>query len=121
MGLFGNKSKAPAVSESEDPVEEYRALIQQVGNIARAKLYDDPDCPKSIDRVVRAEDAVEARRAELQEIEAQMDATDGDVQALAAEVDAERERSARSIEKWKKPVEAQLKRVKETQAKLKTK
>ncbi len=118
MALFGKKEKA---APTEDPVEAYQTLISQIAQIARAKIYDDPDCPRSIDRVVRAEEAVEARHQELADIEAQMDELDAATQDLKAQIEEERERSSRLVERWKKPVEAQLKRVKDAQSKLKTK
>lgn len=118
FGLFGKKN-APA--PAYDPVEAYRQLIMQVAEVARARIYDAAECPRSIDRVVKAEDAVEARRQELAEIEAQLGAIEASTDELRAQVEAQRAPSERLVERWKKPVEAQLKRVKEAQAKLRTK
>ena len=48
--------------------EKYEELIFQLGDLARERLPNKPNCPRSMDRVYKAEDVVVARREELAQL-----------------------------------------------------
>lgn len=56
--------------------ESYNDLIFQLGDLARDVLPGKPNCPRSMERVYRAEEVLEARRDELAALEAEMNDED---------------------------------------------
>jgi chromosome segregation ATPase len=93
--------------------ESYDDLIFQLGDIARDRLAGKPNCPRTMDRVYRAEEALVARREELAELEAQMNQEDVDFQEFVAEQNREKATHQVQIKKWRKAVDAIEGKVKE--------
>lgn len=86
--------------------ESYNDLIFQLGDLARDRLAGKPNCPRTMDRVYRAEEALVARREELADFEQQMNQEDLDFQAFVAEQEKEKAVHAVQIKKWRKAVDA---------------
>ena len=86
--------------------ESYNDLIFQLGDLARDRLAGKPNCPRTMDRVYRAEEALVARREELADLEQQMNQEDLDFQAFVAEQEREKAVHAVQVKKWRKAVDA---------------
>ncbi|MFP2931197.1 hypothetical protein ACLESO_39595 [Pyxidicoccus sp. 3LG] len=86
--------------------ETYNDLIFQLGDLARDRLPGKPNCPRSMDRVYRAEEAVVARRDELAALEQEMNEEDAAYQDFLAQQDQERGGQQAIVKKWKKAVDA---------------
>ncbi|MFP2909957.1 hypothetical protein ACLESD_33945 [Pyxidicoccus sp. 3LFB2] len=86
--------------------ETYNDLIFQLGDLARDRLPGKPNCPRSMDRVYRAEEAVVARRDELAALEQEMNEEDGAWQDFQTEQAQERTGHQAIVKKWKKAVDA---------------
>lgn len=86
--------------------ESYNDLIFQLGDLARDRLPGKPNCPRSMDRVYRAEEAVVARRDELAALEQEMNDEDASYQDFLAQQEDERGGHLDIVKKWKKAVEA---------------
>ena len=86
--------------------ESYNDLIFQLGDLARDRLAGKPNCPRTMDRVYRAEEALVARREELAELEQQMNQEDVDFQEFVAEQEREKATHQVQIKKWRKAVDA---------------
>ena len=80
-------------------------LIFQLGDLARERLANKPDCPRSIDRVSRAEEGLGARKDELAEVEQQMNDEDAAYQEFVANCDQERADMEQLVKKWRKAVD----------------
>ncbi len=93
--------------------ESYNDLIFQLGDLARDRLPGKPNCPRSMDRVYRAEDAVVARRDELAALEQEMNDEDAAYSDFLAEQEEARAQQAVIVKKWKKAVDAIDGKVKE--------
>ena len=98
--------------------ESYNDLIFQLGDLARERLAGKPTAPRSIERVLRAEQLLLTRRDELQEIEAQMNEADAAHQQRIAEAKAARPADEALVKKWRKAVDAIEGRVKGVRKKL---
>ncbi len=98
--------------------ESYNDLIFQLGDLARERLAKKPQAPRSMERVLRAEQLVLARRDELQALEAQMNEEDAAFQDFVSDVKASRVQDEELVKKWKKAVDAIDGRVKATRKKL---
>jgi hypothetical protein len=98
--------------------ESYNDLIFQLGDLARDRLAGKPNCPRSMDRVYRAEEAVVARRAELAALEQQMNDEDAGWQEYLAWQKQEREAQMVIVKKWKKAVDAVESQTKDMRKKL---
>src|SRR5690606_2409060 len=98
--------------------ESYNDLIFQLGDLARDRLPGKPNCPRTMERVYRAEEALVARRDELAALEQQMNDEDAAWQDFQAEQDAERARHEAVVQKWKKIVDAIDSKVRTTRRKL---
>ena len=70
--------------------ESYNDLIFQLGDLARDRLAGKPNCPRTMDRVYRAEAALVARRDELATLEQQMNDEDAAWQDYLAQYEADR-------------------------------
>jgi hypothetical protein len=88
------------------PKESYNDLIFQLGDLARDRLPGKPNCPRSMDRVYRAEEAVVARREELAALEQEMNDEDAAYQDFLAQQAEERTGHQAIVKKWKKAVDA---------------
>jgi hypothetical protein len=86
--------------------ESYNDLIFQLGDLARDRLPGKPNCPRTMDRVYRAEAAVVARRDELAALEQQMNDEDAAWQDQLAQYEADRAVQYEIVKKWKKAVDA---------------
>src|SRR5687768_8536876 len=98
--------------------DAYDDLIFQLGDLARERLVNKPSCPRTMDRVLRAEQTLAARQAELAELEAQMNEEDAAFQELVAQIDAQRPEKEALVKKWKKAVDAIGERVKTVRKKV---
>lgn len=98
--------------------EKYEDLIFQLGDLARETLPNKPTCPRSMDRVYKAEDAVLARREELAELEAQMNDEAAAYDQFMADLEAERAEQQQVVKQFKKAVDAIQGRVKEIRKKI---
>ncbi|MCP3101627.1 hypothetical protein LZ198_22375 [Myxococcus sp. K15C18031901] len=86
--------------------ESYNDLIFQLGDLSRDRLPGKPNCPRSMDRVYRAEEAVVARRDELAGLEQEMNDEDAAYQEFLAEQEKEKGGHQAIVRKWKKAVDA---------------
>lgn len=86
--------------------ESYNDLIFQLGDLARDRLAGKPNCPRTMDRVYRAEAALVARRDELAALEQQMNDEDAAFQDFVAQLEEERATQLEVVKKWKKAVDA---------------
>ncbi len=97
--------------------ETYDDLIFQLGDLARDRLAGKPNCPRTMDRVYRAEAALGARQEELAALEQQMNDEDAAWQDYLGQYDQRRAVQAEIVKKWKKAVDAvegQLKTIRKT-------
>ena len=86
--------------------ESYNDLIFQLGDLARDRLAGKPNCPRTMDRVYRAEEALVARRDELAALEQQINDEDAAWQDYLAGCEEERATQGEVVKKWKKAVDA---------------
>ncbi|MBZ4398215.1 hypothetical protein OWM54_39590 [Myxococcus sp. MISCRS1] len=86
--------------------ESYDDLIFQLGDLSRDRLPGKPTCPRSMDRVYKAEEAVVARREELAAFEQEMNDEDAAYQAFLDEQEQEKAGHQAIVRKWKKAVDA---------------
>lgn len=93
--------------------ETYNDLIFQLGDLARDRLPGKPNCPRTMDRVYRAEETVVARRDELAALEQQMNDEDAGYQDFLAQQEQEKTGLQATVKKWKKAVDAIEGKVKE--------
>ncbi|ATB33005.1 hypothetical protein [Melittangium boletus] len=97
--------------------ESYNDLIFQLGDLARDRLAGKPNCPRTMDRVYRAEQALGARQDELAALEQQMNDEDASWQDYLAQYEERRAVQAEIVKKWKKAVDAvegQIKTIRKT-------
>jgi chromosome segregation ATPase len=85
--------------------ESYNDLIFQLGDLSRDRLPGKPNCPRSMDRVYRAEEALVARRDELAALEQQMNEEDVSLQDFLAQQEAEKAKLESVVKKWQKIVD----------------
>ena len=86
--------------------ESYNDLIFQLGDLARDRLAGKPNCPRTMDRVYRAEAALVARRDELAALEQQLNDEDAAWQDYLAQYEEDRAAQFEIVKKWKKAVDA---------------
>ncbi|MFY1826508.1 hypothetical protein ACN47A_11390 [Myxococcus fulvus] len=86
--------------------ESYDDLIFQLGDLSRDRLPGKPNCPRSMDRVYKAEEAVVARREELAGFEQEMNDEDAAYQAFLDQQEQEKAGHQAIVRKWKKAVDA---------------
>jgi len=86
--------------------ESYNDLIFQLGDLARDRLPGKPNCPRTMDRVYRAEEALVARRDELAALEQEMNDEDASWQDYLAQQEQEKAELQVTIKKFKKAVDA---------------
>src|SRR6478672_4900016 len=98
--------------------ETYNDLIFKLGDLARERLPNKPTCPRSMDRVYRAEEALVARQDELAALEEQMNGEDGSYQQFLADQGVEKDHLASVVKRWKKAVEGIEGRVRDLRKKI---
>jgi DNA repair exonuclease SbcCD ATPase subunit len=98
--------------------ESYDDLIFQLGDLARDRLAGKPNCPRTMERVYRAEEALVARRDELAALEQEMNDEDAAWQDFLARYQTEREQHMAVVMKWKKAVDAVENQLKELRKRL---
>jgi chromosome segregation ATPase len=86
--------------------ESYDDLIFQLGDLARDRLAGKPNCPRTMDRVYRAEEALLARRDELAALEQEMNDEDAAWQEYLAQEEQEKAELQATVKKFKKAVDA---------------
>ena len=86
--------------------ESYDELIFQLGDLARDRLPGKPNCPRTMDRVYRAEEALVARQGELAALEQEMNDEDLANQEFMANQADEKTEQLVTIKKYKKAVDA---------------
>jgi chromosome segregation ATPase len=86
--------------------ESYNDLIFQLGDLARDRLPGKPNCPRTMDRVYRAEEALVARRDELAALEQEMNDEDAGWQEYLVQQEQEKANLQVTIKKFKKAVDA---------------
>ncbi|MBN1210148.1 MAG: hypothetical protein JXB05_35175 [Myxococcaceae bacterium] len=86
--------------------ESYNDLIFQLGDLARDRLPGKPNCPRSMERVFRAEQALVARREELSALEQEMNNEDAAYQDYLAQQEQERTELQLTVRKYKRAVDA---------------
>ncbi|MFL5345532.1 MAG: hypothetical protein ACJ8AT_12095, partial [Hyalangium sp.] len=101
--------------------ESYDDLIFQLGDLARDRLPGKPNCPRTMDRVYRAEEALVARRDELAALEQEMNEEDGAYQEFQAQQDQEKAELNTTVRKYKKAVDAIEGKVKDMRKSLSSK
>ncbi len=100
--------------------EKYQDLIFQLGDLARETLPNKPNCPRSMDRVYKAEDVVLARRDEVAQLEAQMNDEDAAFAEFKEQLVLERAEQEAIVKRFKRAVDAIQGRVKELRKKINT-
>gem|GEM_PF-616179 len=101
--------------------ESYNDLIFQLGDLARDRLPGKPSCPRTMDRVFRAEEALVARRDELAGLEQEMNEEDAAWQEFLFQQEKEKANLTITIKKFKKAVDAIEGKVKEMRKSLSSK
>ncbi len=86
--------------------ESYNDLIFQLGDLARDRLAGKPNCPRTMERVYRAEEALLARRDELAALEQEMNDEDAAWQEYQANEAQEKEELQLTVRRFKKAVDA---------------
>jgi len=99
-------------------VEQYNELIFELGDMARERMAGKANAPRSLDRVLKAEEVVLARRQELEALEQEMN--DEDANQAEAQATAEEEKKAclDVVKRYRQAVVAIEGRVKELRKKL---
>jgi hypothetical protein len=85
--------------------ESYNDLIMQLGDLARERLANKPNPPRTMEQVFAAEDDVLAIRDEKTALETQLNEEDGHFQDFLDQQEAERTEQQQIVKKWKKAVE----------------
>jgi hypothetical protein len=101
--------------------ESYNDLIFQLGDLARDRLAGKPNCPRTMDRVYRAEEVLVARRDELAALEQEMNDEDAAYQDFLAQQAEEKVALQATVKKWKKAVDAVEVKVKDMRKSLSSK
>jgi hypothetical protein len=96
----------------------YDELIFRVGDLARDRLPGKPTCPRSMDRVYRAEEGLVARREELAAFELQLNDEDYAYQDLLAAHEEERPGLLETVKRHKRVVDALDGRVKDLRKRI---
>jgi hypothetical protein len=98
--------------------EKYEDLVFQLGDLARELLPNKPTCPRSMERVYKAEDVVVARREDLAGLEQQMNDEDAAYQEYLDALAVEQEEQRDIVQKYKRAVDAIQGRVKDLRKKI---
>jgi chromosome segregation ATPase len=101
--------------------ESYNDLIFQLGDLSRDRLPGKPNCPRTMDRVYRAEEALVARRDELAGLEQEMNDEDAAWHEFQEGQAQEKAGLQVTIKKFKKAVDAIEGKVREMRKALSSK
>lgn len=85
--------------------ESYNDLIMQLGDLARERLANKQNPPRTMEQVFAAEDDVLAIRDEKTGFEDQLNEEDGHYQDFLDQQEAERTEQQQIVKKWKRAVE----------------
>jgi len=96
----------------------YDELIFQVGDLARDRLPGKPTCPRSMERVYRAEEALVARREELAALEQQLNDEDYAYQDFFAAQADEKAGLLDTVKRHKRVVDALESKVRDLRKKI---
>jgi hypothetical protein len=86
--------------------DSYHDLIFQLGDLAREHLVKRDDYPRSMDRVFKAEEAVLARREELEQLEAELNEEDSAYKEYVAALKDEQITAVETVRRFQKAVDA---------------
>lgn len=100
--------------------ESYNDLIFELGDLARERLPDRPNCPRSMDRVFKAEDAVIAAREGLEALENELNEEDAGYNDFLSAQEAERNEQKEIVKKWRAAVAGLEGRSRELRKKIST-
>lgn len=101
--------------------ERFEDLMYKLGDLARERLAERPDRPRSMERVFMAEEALVRAREELAGLEHEINEEDEGYQAFLEQQKAERGELTVTVQKWRKAVEVIEGRTKSVRKKLVTK
>ncbi len=99
----------------------HEELILEVGDLARERLWNKPTCPKSIDRVYKAEEQLAERQAEMKALEDQIAEQDQALTEFKEACDSEFAELEVLVNKFKKSVDAAEGKVKGLRSKIASK
>jgi hypothetical protein len=95
-------------------------LLFKLGDAAYERLWNKPNAPRSVERVIKAAEALEQRQIELKEAEEAMDAEQAAYEEFKAACEEEGAQCDEAIERFKKPVALAEAKAKALEAKLVT-
>lgn len=98
----------------------YEELILELGDLARERLANRPQAPRTMDRVFTAEDGVLACRDQIAALEAELNEEDAAYQDFVEQQRAESAEQLEIVKKWKRAVEGIDGRSREMRKKLST-
>jgi chromosome segregation ATPase len=96
----------------------YEEYVLELGDLARERLWNKPACPKSIDRVYKAEEQLSQRQGEAKDIEEQIAEQDQALTEFREACDAEFAEHEVVVTKFKKSVDAAEGKVKGLRSKI---
>ncbi len=102
------------------PGETFEDLIFQLGDVGYERLWNKPNPPRTMDRVVKAAEAYEQRQIELQEVEATMDAEEQAYNEFREACESESAECDVTVQKFKKAVDLAEGKAKSIETKLNT-
>jgi hypothetical protein len=85
--------------------EKYEELIFQLGDMARERLGNRPNPPRSMERVFQAEDGLSAIREEVAAFETQMNEEEASFNDFIEQQSAEKTEQQEIVKKWFKAVQ----------------
>ena len=100
--------------------ETYNDLIFQLGDLARERLGNKPNLPRSMERVFQAEDGLVTAREELEALEAEMNDEDAAFQDFLDQQEAEKKEQKEIVNKWRRAVEGLEGRSRDLRKKIST-
>jgi hypothetical protein len=100
--------------------ESYDELIFQLGDLARERLANKPNPPRSMERVFQAEDGLTAVREEVAALEGQMNDEEAAWHDFLEQQEAEKGEQKEIIKKWSKAVQGIEARSRELRKKIQT-
>lgn len=100
--------------------DSYNDLIFELGDLARERLAEKPNAPRSMDRVFKAEDSVLATRDELKALEEELNGEDASYNDFLDAQTAERDEQKEVVKKWRAAVAGLEVRSRELRKKIST-
>lgn len=101
--------------------ETYEDLIYRLGDIAYERLWNKPNAPRMVARVIKAAETYEQRQIELRELEGAMDAEEAAYNEFREACETESAQCHELVEKHKRAVGVAEAKAKSLEAKLVTK